>query len=39
VRAIIEFMEDEMEGIRRDVEATRQRVERLQQREGGEASA
>jgi hypothetical protein len=30
VRAIIEFMEDEMEGIRRDVEATRQHVEKLE---------
>ena len=31
VRAIIEFMEDEMEGIRRDVEAARQRVEKLEE--------
>ena len=31
VRAIIEFMEDEMEGIRRDVEAARQRVQKLEE--------
>ena len=37
VRAIIEFMEDEMESIRRDVEAARQHVQKLE--EGTEASA
>jgi hypothetical protein len=31
VRAIIEFMEDEMEGIRRDVEALQQRVQKSEE--------